>query len=322
MKNSDFHELHWLLNIIQSTDVGIVVLDRDFNIDIYNRFMQVHSDIGPEQSIGANIFDLFPYLDDEWFKRRVTSVFDLGIPVYTTWEQRDNVFDFALKLPIHYETSCMYQNSTFIPLRSAADQVEKVGIVIYDVTDTAMNRAKLETARDELLRLSRTDLLTQLLNRGHWEERLNEEFRRYARSKNLVSLVMLDIDHFKKINDSYGHQVGDEAIRQMSAQIKANSRDVDICGRYGGEEFAVLLPDTDIVGAKVYCERLRKSVEAMVVESQGESIQFTISLGIACLGTDMNNATDWLVQSDKALYYAKENGRNQTAVLNVEATDS
>ncbi len=313
-ESTDFEELHWLLDIIQSADIGIVVLDREFNIQIYNRFMQVHSDIGPEDAIGTSIFDLYPYLDDDWFKRRVSTVFNLDIPVYTTWEQRDNVFDFSLKLPIHHETQCMYQNTTFVPLHSVKDEVEKVGIVVYDVTETAVNRIKLEDAKDELLRLSRTDRLTSLWNRGYWEERLNDEFRRRDRSGADVSLVMFDIDHFKNINDSYGHQLGDEAIRAVSRILLENSRDIDICGRYGGEEFAVVLPETGLDGASVYCERLRKKIEENVVSYGGQSVSFTISLGIALLGSQFSNATDWLVGADSALYQSKESGRNQTSI--------
>lgn len=313
----DFQELHWLLDIIQSTDIGIVVIDKDFDVQIFNRFMQVHSNIGPEDAIGANIFDLFSYLDDEWFKRRVQTVFELGIPVYTTWEQRDNVFDFSLKLPIHHETQCMFQNTTFVPLRSARDEVEKVGLIVYDVTDSAVNRGKLEMAKDELLRLSRTDKLTALWNRGYWEERLNDEFRRAQRSGGSSCLVMFDIDHFKNINDTYGHQLGDEAIRSVARLMFANSREVDICGRYGGEEFGVILPDTDVDGAIVYCERLRKSIENNAVEYGGQTVQFTVSLGIAVLDQQIKFATDWLVSSDKALYKSKESGRNQTSIFGV-----
>jgi PAS domain-containing protein len=179
MNAPSFQDLHWLLDIIQSADIGIVVVDREFNIEIYNRFMQVHSDVPADNDvIGRSIFDIFPYLDDDWFKRRIHSVFDLGIPVYTTWEQRDNVFDFTLKMPIHHEVRCMYQNTTFVPLRSARDEVEKVGIVVYDVTDVALNSLKLERAKEELLRLSRTDKLTGLWNRGYWEECLETEFNR------------------------------------------------------------------------------------------------------------------------------------------------
>ena len=315
METPNFQDLHWLLDIIQSTDIGIVVIDKNFNIEIFNRFMQVHSDIGPEDAIETSIFDLFPYLEDDWFKRRVNTVFELGISVYTTWEQRDNVFDFPLKLPIHYETQMMYQNTTFIPLRSAADAVEKVGIVVYDVTDNAVNRGKLESAKDELLRLSRTDKLTTLWNRGYWEERMIDEFMRNQRSAHQTALVMFDIDHFKNINDTYGHQVGDDAIRMVAKLFLENSRDVDICGRYGGEEFVVLLPETDTEGAKIYSERLRKTIEETIVRSQGESVNLTISLGIAVLDEQTKLPTDWIVNADKALYKSKQSGRNQTRVF-------
>ena len=310
-----FKDLHWLLDIIQSTDIGIVVLDRQFEIEVYNRFMQVHSNIGPEQIIGANIFDVFPYLNDDWFKRRVDSVFELGIPVYTTWEQRDSVFDFSLKLPIHHEMNMMYQNTTFIPLRSANDEVERVGVVVYDVTDIAINRSKLELAKDELLVLSRTDRLTSLWNRGYWEERLNAEYHRAKRSKADVTMVIFDIDHFKRINDTYGHQVGDDVIRSTAGILLESSREVDICGRYGGEEFVVILPDTDTTGARRVCERLREKIAQSTVTSGDQSISYTVSLGVAAFGRGLKNASEWIVRADIALYRAKDTGRNQTCVF-------
>lgn len=314
MQAPTFQDLHWLLDIIQSSDIGILVLDKEYNIEIFNRFMQVHSGITGEHAVGSQIFELFPYLNDEWFVRRVSSVFDLGIPVYTTYQQRDSVFDFPLKLPIHHETAMMYQNTTFIPLRSSTDVVEKVGIVVYDVTSTAVNSEKLESAKEELLCLSRTDKLTGLYNRGYWQECLEQEFCRNLRSDEPTTLVMLDIDHFKNVNDSYGHTVGDEAIRKVSSVLLALSRTVDICGRYGGEEFGVILPNTDIDGAKVFCERLREAVEVLVVDAEGEQVSFTISLGIAVLNETISDSHQWLVYADKALYQAKEGGRNRTSV--------
>lgn len=310
MTGQTFQELHWLLDIIQSTDIGIVVLDRNFDVEIFNRFMQVHSNISAEEIIGTSIFDDFPYLEDEWFKRRVNSVFELGIPVYTTWEQRDSVFEFALKLPIHHETNTMFQNTTFIPLRSANNEVEKVGVVVYDVTEIAINRRELETAKDELLILSRTDKLTALWNRGYWEERMNIEYQRYKRSGNDVSLVIFDIDHFKNVNDTYGHQVGDDVIRSVATILQEASREVDICGRYGGEEFVVVLPDTNIDGAINYCERLRIKIEEQVVASGGHKISYTVSLGAAMLTSAVGSSKEWIVGADKALYQAKDDGRN------------
>jgi diguanylate cyclase (GGDEF)-like protein len=315
MENQSFQDLHWLLDIIQSTDIGIVVLDSNFDIEVFNRFMQVHGNINPEEVIGSSIFDVFPYLEDAWFKRRVETVFELGIPVYTTWEQRDSVFNFNLELPIRHGSDYMFQNTTFVPLRSSRDEVEKVGIIVYDVTDMANNKIGLEAAKDELLTLSRTDRLTGLFNRGHWEERLNEEFKRHHRSSEPVSLVMFDIDHFKKINDSYGHAVGDDAIRFVASTVLDMSREIDIAGRYGGEEFAVILPYTDEQGAFTFCERLRERIGGNVLKSHGQELSYTISLGIAMLGPEVRSPQEWLVSSDTALYASKEGGRNRTNIF-------
>mgnify|MGYP000341984626 CR=1 FL=1 len=314
MQTPVFEDLHWLLDVLQSTDIGILVLDRQYNVEMFNRFMQVHSGISGMDAVDRTIFELFPYLTDEWFTRRVNSVFDLGVPVYTTYQERDAVFDFPLKLPIHHETGSMYQNSTFVPLRSPTDIVEKVAIVIYDVTSTAVNSKKLEQAKEQLLYLSRTDKLTGLSNRGYWQECLEQEYHRNLRSEEPVTLVMLDIDHFKNVNDNYGHAVGDQAICQVSSTLLELSRTVDVCGRYGGEEFCVILPNTNIDGAMVFCERLRKAIEKLELNIDGQQLSFTISLGVAMLDNTVNSAHQWLVCADKALYASKEGGRNKTSV--------
>lgn len=314
MESSTFRDLHWLLDIIQSTNIGILVLDQHFTIEIYNRFMQVHSDINAEDVIGENIFSVFPYLKDDWFIRRVKSVFELGVPIYATFNQRDNVFDFKLKLPIHYQNSKMYQNTTFVPLRTSADKVEKIAIIVYDETDMAMTQMELERSKQAHILLSRTDRLTGLMNRGYWEERLNDEFKRFQRSQEPMSLVIFDIDHFKKVNDSYGHAVGDEAIRFTATTLLSMSRDVDICGRYGGEEFTVILPNTQLSGAQVFCERLREKIAVNTLKSHGCELAFTVSLGICELSSDIVSAQAWLIAADGALYDAKQTGRNKTCI--------
>lgn len=316
MNADDFKDLHWLLDVIQSSNIGIVVVDRTLQVEVFNRFMQAHSGIRAERAIGGKITDLFPDLPEQWLWRRMQTVFGLGIPVYTTWEERPYLFRFPLHLPIHYEADIMYQNVMFVPLRASNDKVERVGIVVHDVTESALARQALEDARGKLLLLSRTDHLTNLWTRGYWEERFHEEWQRAQRTGERVALVMFDIDHFKRINDTYGHPTGDEAIRLVSRILRANSREIDICGRYGGEEFVAILLDTDASGAKIFCERLRKAVEAGAVMGPDQQVvKFTISLGIAELGGDSESAAQWLEQADQALYRAKTGGRNQTQLF-------
>jgi diguanylate cyclase (GGDEF)-like protein len=277
--------------------------------------MQAHSGISPEKAIGASLTEIFPELPEQWLWRRQRTVFDLGIPVYTTWEERSYLFRFPMRLPIHYYVDLMYQNVMFVPLRASNDSVERMGIVVYDVTESALAHKELEKARADLLVLSRVDALTKLWNRGYWEERFEEEWARARRSGGPVTLVMFDIDHFKRINDTYGHQIGDAALRLMAATLSELSREVDICGRYGGEEFVVILPDTNKEGAAVFCERLRLGIAARSVSGVNkEVVQFTISLGVAEFDINGDSSRFWLQRVDKALYRAKDNGRNQTQI--------
>jgi diguanylate cyclase (GGDEF)-like protein len=319
MDAHDFGELHWLLDIIQSSNIGIVVLDRELRVEVFNRFMQAHSGIPPELAMGRPLGELFPELSPQWLERRARSVFDLGIPVYTTWEERPWLFRFPLRLPLHHSDGEMYQNVMLVPLRGVSDRVERLGIVVYDVTESARARQNLEAARSELQKLSRTDALTGLYNRGHWEERLREEWQRAQRSGEHLSLVMLDIDHFKQINDSHGHVIGDEVIRLVSRLLREQAREIDVCGRYGGEEFAVILPDTPEEGALVFCERLRSIVASQLLAAPEGELRFTVSLGIAGWSADLASTRSWVERADQALYQAKDGGRNQARVFAAEA---
>jgi diguanylate cyclase (GGDEF)-like protein len=318
MNTSDFTDLHWLLDVIQSTNIGIVVVDRSLQVEVFNRFMQAHSGISSDRAMGRRITDLFTDLPEQWLIRRLETVFGLGIPVYTTWEERPHLFRFALHLPIHYQTDIMYQNVMFVPLRAANDKIERVGIVVHDVTEIALARQALEEAQSKLLQFSRVDHLTQLWTRGYWQERYHEEWLRAQRTGESVSLVMFDIDHFKRINDTHGHPTGDEAIRLVARLFKENARGTDICGRYGGEEFVALLPDTDAAGAQLFCERLRYAIAAESVLGPNHAVvRFTISLGVAELNDTIETPHDWLELADQALYRAKTGGRNQTQIAGV-----
>ncbi len=311
MNSFDIGELHWLMDTVQSIDVGLVVLDRDYQIQVWNGFMENHSGLCAPQVQGQPLFTLFPGLPEAWFRRKADSVFMLRNRAFTTWEQRPYLFQFRNYRPITGQAEFMYQNTTLMPLISPDGSVEHICIIIYDVTDVAVSKLELSKANAELARLSRTDRLTGLNNRGYWEECLEAEYRRYQRTLAGVTLIMFDIDHFKRINDTYGHQAGDEVIRTLSRTLQATMRETDIAGRYGGEEFAVILIDTDASHARCFAERLRHAVDALCVNYDGREIRFTISLGLAELQPEVTTHTAWIELSDQALYHSKENGRNR-----------
>ncbi|HPX91982.1 MAG TPA: diguanylate cyclase [Spirochaetota bacterium] len=168
-----------------------------------------------------------------------------------------------------------------------------------------MRELKLKT--DLLERISITDPLTELFNRRHIFDRLNQECEKFKRYGLTFTAVMLDIDGFKSINDSYGHQVGDMVIRMVSDAIKKSIRNVDIAGRYGGEEFLIILPEIDGKGGVVAAERIRKSIESIKIEES--NIKVTISAGVAEFAGEPID--DFIKKIDSMLYLAKKNGKNR-----------
>jgi diguanylate cyclase (GGDEF)-like protein len=310
----DIKELHWMMDMFQSIDVGVVVVDRQYTVQVWNRFMENHSGVGSSSILGSNLFNKFPHIPADWFKRKAESVFLLKSRAFSTWEQRPYIFKFKNYRPITSAAEHMYQNITYIPLLSPSGEVNQIGVIIYDVTDIATNKAELERANSKLQSLSRTDRLTQLYNRGYWEDCLIKEFARHKRTNQPCSLIMFDIDHFKKVNDTYGHQAGDEVIRITAQAVRDKVRTTDIAGRYGGEEFGIILIDTKSDGALLLAQRLRKHIENLLVQHEGTEIRYTISLGVAEIDAQMRDHKQWLEQSDKALYTAKESGRNQAIV--------
>jgi len=161
-----------------------------------------------------------------------------------------------------------------------------------------------------LAALSSIDGLSGLLNRSHWESVVAAEFQRCRRIGHPSSVVMIDIDHFKVINDRHGHPVGDAAIRAIARILRGALRLHDVPGRYGGEEFGVVLPGTGIEGAMMLAERIRARIESAVLDPE-RGVRATASLGVAEFEVRDADHADWIARADRALYAAKEAGRNR-----------
>lgn len=166
------------------------------------------------------------------------------------------------------------------------------------------------------LRLSFRDALTGLGNRAALDQTLSRELQLAERHDQDLSLLMIDLDHFKKINDHYGHAKGDETLKAVTATIQAACRNSDISFRFGGEEFIVILPKTNAFGARIIAERIREQVAQLVVSDNDAMIQPTVSIGIATLVRGQGDSVESLfARADKALYCAKTEGRNRTHEL-------
>ncbi|MCX6078258.1 MAG: PAS domain S-box protein, partial [Chloroflexi bacterium] len=185
-------------------------------------------------------------------------------------------------------------------------------------TDISARKAaeeKIRLLNTELENLTLTDFLTNLFNRRYFMLRGTEAVKRVMRNKEPLSLLMLDIDWFKKVNDDYGHEVGDWALQHVAGVLKSSLREIDILARIGGEEFAVLLPNMGQDEAAVLAERVRKLIQDTPFETGGEAIPITISLGAAVFENGMADIDDLLRNADAALYEAKHSGRNRVVIF-------
>jgi diguanylate cyclase (GGDEF)-like protein len=164
---------------------------------------------------------------------------------------------------------------------------------------------------EEIYRLTTIDGLTQIFNKRYFLENLEREIARSQRYRRSLSLVMFDIDHFKKINDSYGHLAGDYVLKMLASTVKSKIRREDLFARYGGEEFAIVLPEIDGDNGKAFAEKIRQIVEKQDFRFENTRIRVTISMGVSTIDEETTDAASLIKRADERLYEAKSAGRNR-----------
>jgi diguanylate cyclase (GGDEF)-like protein len=234
--------------------------------------------------------------------------------IYVTWKD-ENASDFGLStdarsmfaIPIFTENKLA---GVFIIEDLNESEIERFQIFISELS-LVIRKIRLYK---QIQKLAITDSLTGLYLRRHFLELLDSELKRAEKHKHSLPILMLDLDFFKKCNDSYGHLVGDNVLREIANIIKANIREIDVAARYGGEEFIIALPETDLKGACLVSERIRQHIEKRTFKAYDEKVKMTVSIGISIF-PDLATSIDELIEhSDAALYSAKQAGRNRVCV--------
>jgi diguanylate cyclase (GGDEF)-like protein len=247
-------------------------------------------------------------------------------------ETRFNVEVVETYLPITAGDAIIGSFEVYIDVTPARERVPKVLAsslavlfsvlaVVFGGLFMVMRKGTLwlEQAQDKLRALAATDMLTGIFNRRYLMGRIQEEYSRMARErrtavKHCLGFVMVDIDHFKTINDTYGHVVGDEILRQVSARLKDSLRAHDVIGRYGGEEFLATLPHTDLDEAKEVADRMRRAIRAASFDVGGAAVKVTVSAGVARSENGEDEMLPALRRADSNLYRAKSEGRDRVCV--------
>jgi two-component system cell cycle response regulator len=172
-------------------------------------------------------------------------------------------------------------------------------------------------AERQLIQLATIDPLTGLMNRGAFDQALEREFERAARYGRPLSLLLIDLDHFKRVNDTWGHPVGDRVLSQAAHAIRGCLRNADLAGRHGGEEFAIILSETAADGAAIAGERVRHAISALVMAVGDDPVRITASVGVVTWSPLFASAAELVAAADQALYAAKNSGRNRTVITQI-----
>ncbi|WP_394789596.1 diguanylate cyclase [Rhodoferax sp.] len=310
--------------IADALGTGLVLLNPLGEVVLWNAWVARHSGIAAEAALGQTLQSLFPDGLSQSFLRALKNVLTYRLPVVLS-----NVLH-RTPLPLYLRADAlaqgpqprMPQSLTLVPIRhgSAPDNF----LCMLQITDTSsfVKRERLlQSHSDRLSREAVIDGLTGIYNRKYFDQKLLVELSRAQRQQHPLSLVMLDVDYFKKYNDTYGHPAGDRVLQAIVGAVQAQlNRLSDVFARYGGEEFIIILPGSDQHGAVQLAEKMRRAVAALDIEhsaSQGER-HITISLGATSCMAGLGCSAESLLETvDQALYAAKHGGRNAVRWLAV-----
>jgi diguanylate cyclase (GGDEF)-like protein len=283
-----------LTSALDGIRYGIVLLNKDFEARFINRaYYRMFALTPPPSGMAYHLTDLIAHA-------RAAGVYDTG------GQAIDDYVRARLALIQNGTQSTMQLKVSGGRILNFEAKILPDGgrmITFDDITD-------LVQAADQLRVLATVDDLTKLLNRRHFLDSLKSEFSRAQRDGRPLSVLMIDADDFKRINDRHGHSAGDDVLRAMAERCLGVVRESDIVGRLGGEEFAIALSDTDMPDAFQTAERLRRGVAAEPFAVDGDKLHVTVSIGVAARRAQHSDPDDLLRFADRALYAAKANGRN------------
>jgi diguanylate cyclase (GGDEF)-like protein/PAS domain S-box-containing protein len=291
-------------NIVEQFEDAVVAIDSHHNITLFNEGAQRTFGYAPNEILGKHLNLLLP---DRFHLQHDLMIDEFG----ASGKISKGVSQRTRQIFGRRKDGSEFAASVFIVKTGAGMMKSGFAAVIRDISEN-------KKTEDELLRLAATDPLTGAFNRREFTSLADQESQRANRYNRPLAIMMLDLDHFKKLNDTYGHAAGDKALQRFTTLCCNALRTVDVFGRWGGEEFVTLLPETDAEGAVIIAERLRKIVSQSILVYNNQKIVLTTSIGIAQYRSGELTVEGPLSRADSAVYDAKKAGRNRISVYRNE----
>lgn len=298
-------------SILDTIENGILLVTADLKVLFWNRWLALHTGISKEAALDQSLAALFPNTDFSLLKRKVKISLKMGSSTFTNSSVEKYIIPIKLQKITKSIFTHMRQDVVITPVDG-----EQVSIIIYDASPLLEAKAIINDHLQAMEKQATTDTLTGCYNRKMFNDLLKSECKKALRHNKAFSLVILDIDNFKAVNDTYGHLAGDEVLKEIARIAGKTIRASDAFARWGGEEFAVLLPETDLEGGAVLADKIRRHVSDHPFSMAGH---LTCSFGVAQF--QGNQPQDGLISNaDWALYHAKNHGKNQVAVFDQGTT--
>lgn len=291
-------------DILNALENGVIITDKSLNILFWNRWLAVHTGISQEKAQGQHLPKLFPDTSFSILKRKIRIAFTIKTPVF----MNASVEKYLIPIKLNKITKSIFRFMRQDSVITALDDIQ-VAVLIYDATPLLEANAVIETQLKLEEKQARTDGLTQCYNKTMFNKFLAMEIKKADRHDYTFSMIILDIDNFKSVNDTFGHLVGDYVLKEIATISSQNIRESDVFARWGGEEFCILLPQTVLENAVAVADKLRRILAA---HDFGEAGHQQCSFGVAEYFKD-NRQADLVRQADEALYHAKHNGKNRVA---------
>jgi diguanylate cyclase (GGDEF)-like protein len=307
----------WVPWVLSNAQIGLLLVDQQGSVVYCNAWICKHAHMHADQIQGHPLAQVFPSIKNTYFENALNRALKAGFSAFLSNSLHPSPFPLFPPKSRRESEHLIKQSIHILPMGVQDSQQAGQRLVLVQINDMtqAVKRERLMKAQALALHdVARMDSLTRIGNRRHFDEVLKQEFRQAVRSNSPLSLILVDLDHFKEFNDTYGHVKGDQAL-VLTAQALASSchRPRDLAARYGGEELVLILPDTDLDGAsKVALELQGKMLKLNIPHFHNEPLKtLTLSVGVASVdAAELQSATELVEMADAALYRAKNQGRN------------